>query len=277
MDAIQVNPTTISGEEAAVTSAPEHPARRSADVHIRNVCKAFRTGPDVLPVLDELSLEAHSGDFVAILGPSGSGKSTTLGVLAGLVEPDAGTFDAPPPSELAYVFQNPRLLGWRTVEENLTIARTARRREGRRDFDRSVQEYLAIAGLDRYGRYYPSALSGGMQQRASIARALSVEPSVLLMDEPFSALDELTAREQRSYLAQLWERERPTVLFVTHNVLEALSLATSVVVVSSRPARLLEQITIDLPRPRRLNSPAAMELQQHILGLLGVDDADALT
>jgi ABC-type nitrate/sulfonate/bicarbonate transport system ATPase subunit len=249
---------------------------RSAGVQIRKISKAFKTGETTLDVLDELSLDADSGDFVAILGPSGSGKSTTLGVLAGLVEPDSGTFDAPPPSELAYVFQDPRLLKWRTVEENLEIARAARRRDRPNGFDRTVAEYLDIAGLGDYGRYYPSALSGGMQQRASIARALSVEPSVLLMDEPFSALDELTAREQRAYLSQLWERERPTVLFVTHNVLEAITMATSVVVVSARPARVIEQISIDLPQPRRLNSPKAVELQQHILGLLGVDDADAL-
>lgn len=255
----------------------QHPGSHSAAVKINGISKWFTTGTTELHVLDELSLTAGSGDFVAILGPSGSGKSTTLGVLAGLVEPDAGSFDAPPPSELAYVFQTPRLLPWRTVHENLEIARSTRQRARGRGFERSVDDYLEIAGLADYHRYYPSALSGGMQQRVSIARALSVEPSVLLMDEPFSALDELTAREQRSYLAQLWERERPTVLFVTHNVLEAISLATSIVVVSARPARVITQIDVDLPRPRRLNSTDAVDLQQQILSLLGVDDADALT
>lgn len=258
-------------------TTPRTAGTNSAAVEINGISKWFKTGSTELHVLDELSLTAGSGDFVAILGPSGSGKSTTLGVLAGLVVPDSGTFNAPPPSELAYVFQTPRLLPWRTVHENLEIARRTRKRARGRDYDRTVDDYLAIAGLAEYHRYYPSALSGGMQQRVSIARALSVEPSVLLMDEPFSALDELTAREQRAYLAQLWQKERPTVLFVTHNVLEAIALATSIVVVTTRPASVIAQIDVDLPRPRRLNSVEAVELQQHILSLLGVDDADALT
>jgi NitT/TauT family transport system ATP-binding protein len=260
-----------------LASAPTNNGTLHAErVHLEKVCKSFKVGTSTLPVLHDITLTAEPGSFVAILGPSGSGKSTTLGVLAGLVDADSGHVEAPPPSDLGYVFQTPRLLPWRTVEQNLSIARSARQRQRGRAFEHDVAHYLSLVGLGDNADYYPDALSGGMQQRVSIARALSVEPSVLLMDEPFSALDELTAREQRGYLARLWERERPTVLFVTHNVMEAVTMATSIVVVSTRPATVIEQIAVDLPFPRRLTSPEAVDLQKRIMKLLGVEDVEAL-
>jgi NitT/TauT family transport system ATP-binding protein len=252
------------------------PVSRAGAIHLEGVSKSFPVGRRRLHVLDDVDLRADPGSFVAILGPSGSGKSTTLSILAGLQTADAGSVVAPPPTEMAMVFQNPRLLPWRTVEENIEVARKARGRVRSVPYLQSVAHFLELAELTGYERYYPSALSGGMQQRVSIARALATEPSVLLMDEPFSALDELTARGQRSYLLRLWAAERPTVLFVTHNVMEAITMATSIVVVTSRPARVIEQIPVDLPRPRRLDSPEAVALQRRILGMLGVDDPHSL-
>ncbi|HEX5512458.1 MAG TPA: ABC transporter ATP-binding protein [Actinomycetales bacterium] len=242
-------------------------------VRLSGVSKRFamREGTS-LEVLRDISFEARRGEFVAILGPSGSGKSTLLSILSGLLDVDSGTVDVPPPNEIGYVFQTARLLPWRTVKDNLEITRAARAHPGK-SFQKSVQDYLEAAGLGSYGDFYPAAVSGGMQQRASIARALATEPELLLMDEPFSALDEMTARTQRGFLQDLWLRNRSTVLFVTHNVLEAISLATSIVVVSPRPAQVLEHLEIDVPRPRSLSDPRVGALQEKVLSLLGVDES----
>jgi ABC-type nitrate/sulfonate/bicarbonate transport system ATPase subunit len=225
-----------------------------------------------LQVLADLSLTAERASFVAILGPSGCGKSTILGILSGLLKQDAGIARIPPAHEIAYVFQTARLLPWRTIEQNLEITRAARLRQRGRPYQRSTVDYLKAAGLWEYRAFYPAALSGGMQQRASIARALAVEPTMLLMDEPFSALDELTARTQRAFLLRTWADYRSTIVFVTHNVLEAITLANSIVVISTRPARVLERIEVDIPRPRSLADPRVGSLQARILTLLGVDD-----
>jgi ABC-type nitrate/sulfonate/bicarbonate transport system ATPase subunit len=227
-----------------------------------------------IDVLEELSLTAEQGSFVAILGPSGCGKSTILGILSGLLEHDAGASRLPPAHEIAYVFQTARLLPWRTIEQNLEITRGARIGPRGRAYQRSTADYLHAAGLWEYRSFYPAAISGGMQQRASIARALSVEPAMLLMDEPFSALDELTARTQRTFLLRTWRDYQSTIVFVTHNVLEAITLASSIVVVSARPARVLERIDIDIPRPRSLTDPRVGALQDRILALLGVDESE---
>jgi NitT/TauT family transport system ATP-binding protein len=239
------------------------------------VSKSYRTGNGSIGVLDELSLTVERGAFVAILGPSGCGKSTILGILSGLLPHDAGQSRIPPAHEIAYVFQTARLLPWRTIQQNLDNTRAARRRRRGGDYQRSTTDYLEAAGLWEYRSFYPAAISGGMQQRASIARALSVEPTMLLMDEPFSALDELTARTQRMFLLRTWRDYQSTIIFVTHNVLEAITLASSIVVVSARPARVLERIDVDIPRPRSLADPRVGALQDRILALLGVDDAEA--
>ena len=238
---------------------------------LERVSKSYPTGArGSIDVLADLSLTAERGAFVAILGPSGCGKSTILGILSGLLAHDGGVARIPPAHEIAYVFQTARLLPWRTIEQNLEITRAARLRQRARPYQRSAADYLKAAGLWEYRSFYPSALSGGMQQRASIARALSVEPTMLLMDEPFSALDELTARTQREFLLRTWSDYASTIVFVTHNVLEAITMATSIVVVSARPARVLERIDVDVARPRALTDPRVGALQGRILGLLGV-------
>jgi ABC-type nitrate/sulfonate/bicarbonate transport system ATPase subunit len=241
---------------------------------LEHVSKSYKVGGGSIDVLQDLSLTAEQGAFVAILGPSGCGKSTILGILSGLLEHDAGVARIPPAHEIAYVFQTARLLPWRTIEQNLDITRAARRRQRGRDYQRSTADYLKAAGLSEYRSFYPAAISGGMQQRASIARALSVEPTMLLMDEPFSALDELTARMQRLFLVRTWRDYQSTIIFVTHNVLEAIALASAIVVVSARPARVLDRIEVDIPRPRSVTDPRVGALQDRILALLGVEDAE---
>lgn len=246
---------------------------------LERVSKSYPISGGSIDVLADLSLTAERGSFVAILGPSGCGKSTILGILSGLLGHDAGIARIPPAHEIAYVFQTARLLPWRTIEQNLEITRAARLLRRGRPYQRATADYLKAAGLREYRSFYPAALSGGMQQRASIARALSVEPTMLLMDEPFSALDEFTARTQREFLLRTWRDYQSTIVFVTHNVLEAIALATSIVVVSARPAQVLERIDVDIARPRALTDPRVGALQARILTLLGVeeDEMDAGT
>jgi ABC-type nitrate/sulfonate/bicarbonate transport system ATPase subunit len=244
-------------------------------ITLDNVCKSYDIAAgESLQVLDNISFTVGEGQFVALLGPSGSGKSTLLNILSGLQNPTSGRLDAPAPEEIGFVFQRARLMPWRTVDKNLMITRAARSAGRREPFKQEVSEYLHAAGLTDYAGFYPAALSGGMQQRVSIARALATEPAMLLMDEPFSALDEMTAREQRAFLRDLWLDRRPTVVFVTHNVMEALSLATSVVVLSSRPGRVLDHIVIDAEYPRSLTDPAIEAVYQRVMGLLGVHKSD---
>ena len=240
-----------------------------------SVCKSFDiAGGDSLQVLDDISFSVGDGEFVAVLGPSGSGKSTLLNILSGLQNPTSGLLDAPSPDEIGFVFQRARLLPWRTVEQNLAITRAARAEGRRTPFQRDIADYLAAAGLSDYGGFYPAALSGGMQQRVSIARALATEPAMLLMDEPFSALDEMTARKQRAFLRDLWLKRRSTIVFVTHNVMEAISLATSVIVLSARPGRVLDHIAVDAEHPRSLTDPAVEAVYERVMGLLGVGERD---
>ncbi|MFG1955210.1 ABC transporter ATP-binding protein [Micromonospora sp. NPDC048830] len=245
----------------------------SSAVTLDRVSKTFRMrGGTELPVLRDVSFSAQPGEFVAILGPSGCGKSTILNLVSGIDAASSGVVSAPPAAEIGFVFQSARLLPWRTIRENIDITRKERSRERKTDYRKSTDEYLQIAGLTAYQDFYPAAISGGMQQRASLARALSTEPSVLVMDEPFSALDELTARTQRAFLQRTWLDNRTTVLFVTHNVTEALTLASKIVVVGNRPAGVLECLDVDIPHPRKLSDPRVSALEQKILKLLGVGD-----
>ncbi|MDV6269298.1 MULTISPECIES: ABC transporter ATP-binding protein [Rhodococcus] len=244
-------------------------------IALENVCKSYDiAGGESLTVLDNISFTVGEGDFVAVVGPSGSGKSTLLNILSGLQNPTNGSLEAPAPEEIGFVFQRARLLPWRTVEKNLSITREARAANRREPFKQGVGDYLEAVGLSDYADFYPAALSGGMQQRVSIARALATEPAMLLMDEPFSALDEMTARTQRAFLRDLWLERRPTVMFVTHNVMEAISLATSVVVLSSRPGRVLDHIVIDAEYPRSLTDPAVEAVHERVMELLGVPASD---
>lgn len=245
-----------------------------ARVEIQELSKTFRRRDgSLLPVLDRVSLTADDGQFVCILGPSGSGKSTTLHILAQLVAPDSGTIRVDGDVDYrrvtyGYVFQRPRLLNWRTVRQNLYFALSASSTP--RDlWQRRAEHYLQLVGLDQFADEYPLQLSGGMQQRVAIARALVIEPDVLLMDEPFSSLDELTARHMRVELLKIWQQERRTIFFVTHNALEAAYLSDRVYVVSARPATVIQEVAVDLPRPRDIDDLALIPIQRGILSALG--------
>ncbi len=207
--------------------------------------------------LQGIELEIPEGEFVSLIGPSGCGKSTLLRIVADLIEPTSGTVavngkparQARTDRDYGIVFQDPVLYDWRTVAKNvalpLEMARWPRQKRNER-----VQEMLALVELQGFENHRPWQLSGGMQQRVSIARALSFDPPLLLMDEPFGALDEMTRERLNMELLSIWEASGSTIVFVTHSIAEAVFLSTRVVVMSPRPGRISEVIPIDLPRPR---------------------------
>ncbi|MEI7447145.1 MAG: ABC transporter ATP-binding protein [Burkholderiales bacterium] len=209
-------------------------------------------------IYDRLDFTVARGEFVCLLGPSGCGKSTALRLVGDLIPPDGGSVrvDGRAPaeawSEVAFVFQSPRLAPWRDVLSNVLLG--AELRFGRAEAARReplAREMLAMVGLAGSAAKYPSMLSGGERQRVAIARALVVEPSIVLMDEPFSALDPNTRRRLRAEIERIWQRTGRTVLFVTHDIDEALTLADRIVLLSGKPTRVLETVTVDAPRPRR--------------------------
>jgi len=231
-----------------------------------------------LPVLRDLSFAVDRQEFCCLVGPSGCGKSTILNIVAGLIAPDGGevlgdgaTLDARR-ARFGYVFQKPRLLNWRTVLDNVRfVLRAAGVAES--EAAARARHYLHLVGLGHFVDEFPLALSGGMQQRVAIARALAIEPDLLLMDEPFSHLDELTARTLRAELLRIWQRARTPVIFVTHNALEAVYLADRVIVLSGRPTTLVKELTVALSRDREMEDPQLMSLHRVILNSLGVIDA----
>jgi ABC-type nitrate/sulfonate/bicarbonate transport system ATPase subunit len=242
---------------------------------MRGVDKRFaRAGGGVLDVLDRLDLTVEAHGFVCLVGPSGAGKSTVLNLFAGLLAPDAGVILAdgrpfdPARHRIGYVFQKPRLLNWRSVRANVEFALEAtgipRGQRGSR-----ARDVLALVGLDQFADEYPLALSGGMQQRVAIARALAIEPDVLLMDEPFSHLDELTARGQRRELLRFRDKIEASVVFVTHNALEAVYLGDRVCVLSPRPSRIVAEFPIEAPRTRGLDDPSLLAIGRDVLRALG--------
>ena len=210
------------------------------------------------PIYDRLDFSVAKGEFVCLLGPSGCGKSTSLRLVGDLLEPDGGTVrvDGRAPrdawDQVAFVFQSPRLAPWRNALANVLLGVELRfgRAEARRR-EPMARELLALVGLADSAGKYPSMLSGGERQRVAIARALAVEPSIVLMDEPFSALDPNTRRRLRAEIERIWQRTGRTVLFVTHDIDEALTLADRIVLLSNKPTRVLEIVAVDAPRPRR--------------------------
>jgi ABC-type nitrate/sulfonate/bicarbonate transport system ATPase subunit len=244
---------------------------------MRGVRKRFtRAGGGVLDVLDGLDLTVEPHGFVCLVGPSGAGKSTVLNLLAGLLVPDAGAILAdglpfdPARGRIGYVFQKPRLLNWRSVRANVEFALDAAGLPRGERLSRT-RDVLALVGLDQFADEYPLALSGGMQQRVAIARALAIEPDVLLMDEPFSHLDELTARAQRRELLRFRDKIAASVVFVTHNALEAVYLGDRVCVLSPRPSRIVAEFPIEAPRTRGLDDPSLLAIGRDVLRALGAE------
>jgi sulfonate transport system ATP-binding protein len=216
-------------------------------------------------VLDDLDLEIGAGEFVALLGRSGSGKSTLLRGLAGLEPVEQGTIDVR--GRISVAFQEPRLLPWKPVATNVELALERETRGGRSERTRRAREVLAEVGLGDKGRVWPRTLSGGQAQRVSLARALAPEPDLMLLDEPFSALDALTRMEMHRLVLRLWEHHRPGILLVTHDVDEALLLADRVLVLAD--GRLAHQAEIRAPRPR--HHPDLTARRVELLTAVGVD------
>lgn len=228
-----------------------------AAVSAEGVRKTY-AGERGLLALQEVSLDIRPGEFVSILGPSGCGKSTLLRCVAGLENISAGELRVQgrpvkgPPDDIGMVFQRDALLEWRSVEKNVLLPIEFKKKRVA-DYRAKVEHLLDMTGLTDFAGSYPSELSGGMRQRASICRALIDDPALLLMDEPFGALDALTRDQMNVELQRIWMETRNTVLFVTHGIAEAVFLADRVVVLSPRPGRIVEILAIDLPRPRKLS------------------------
>lgn len=219
-----------------------------------------------------LDFEVRDGEFLCILGPSGCGKSTSLRIIGDLLETDAGTTEVlgRPPRDawphLAYVFQSPRLVPWRNATGNVVLGMQLRfDRMAKRDMEARARELLELVGLGADLDKYPRALSGGERQRVAIARALSVDPRIVLMDEPFSALDVNTRRRLRSEIVSIWRRTEKTIVFVTHDVDEALVLADRILLFSGKPTRVLDTIEITQPRPRDLDASPVLRAHRERL------------
>ena len=214
-------------------------------------------GDRAIVALENVSLDIAEGQFVSVLGPSGCGKSTFLRCIAGLEPVTGGSLHVHgrqvdgPPDNLGMVFQRDALLDWRTIEQNIMLP-IEFAKKSRTDAVQRMAQLLEMVGLTQFGDRYPSELSGGMRQRAAICRALIDSPSVLLMDEPFGALDALTRDQMNVEIQRIWRNIRNTCVFVTHSITEAVFLADRVVVLSPRPGRIVETVDIDLPRPRKL-------------------------
>jgi NitT/TauT family transport system ATP-binding protein len=222
-------------------------------VSIRRVSKQFSNG--TLAVRD-VDLELYRGEFVSLLGPSGCGKSTLLRMISRLGAPSAGEIVWPGDHggeaarhELGFVFQEPTLMPWATARGNVMIPLTLKG-VARREAEATAEAMLARVGLDKFAGSYPRELSGGMKMRVSIARALVTEPEILLMDEPFAALDEITRHKLNDDLLALWERQRFTAVFVTHSVFESVYLSQRIVVMAARPGRVIADLEVDAPYPR---------------------------
>lgn len=234
-----------------------------ANVTVTDLLKVFGTPTGPQTVIDHLTFEIADRSFVSLVGPSGCGKTTLLNIIAGIEPASSGTVTVGSPgrqAKLAYVFQEPRLLPWRSIFDNLMYVQRTRDDAAKQ----RVHEALQRVGLGHAEKKWPGQLSGGQQQRVGIARALSIEPDVLLMDEPFSHLDAITARGLREHLQELWAQTRKTVVFVTHDVSEAAELSDRILMLAPG-GTIHEDIPVDLPRPRKASNTEVAVLESSIL------------
>ncbi|MBN1547860.1 MAG: ABC transporter ATP-binding protein [Syntrophaceae bacterium] len=244
-----------------------------AKIEIRNVSKVFGKGAKSVVALDDVNLEIPENKFTTIVGPSGCGKSTLLYMLAGFEKPSGGEIlldgkliDKPAPDR-GFVFQDFALFPWRTVLGNVTFGLTTNGRS-KKEAKEIAMEYINLVNLSGFEHAYPHTLSGGMKQRVAIARALAYDPEVLLMDEPFGALDAQTRKYMQKELVDIWDKLNKTVVFVTHSVIEAVHLSDIIVVLTARPGKVKGIISADIPRPRKSTNDDFLAIRKHTLDLL---------
>jgi len=293
---VAILPPTASERSSTQDVGQEHSSRHvdpngihartrvGARIDVQHVSHHFDLKGTELPVLDNMSFTVAPGEFVALLGPSGCGKSTLLRFVAGLEAPSQGQLLAdgvritePSPSRVV-VFQDPTLYPWRTVRGNVALGPEARRQKALAkkqgipdDSEQRIDAALQLVGLSAFANAYPHQLSGGMAQRVALARALVNDPSLLVLDEPFGKLDSLTRIRMQGELAKLWQDAGFSVLLVTHDVEEALLLATRVIVLSERPAHILSVVENDLPYPRHRDNAKLVALRKQVLTQLGLN------
>ena len=243
---------------------------RSGFIEVRDLKVSYDGHHEALSSVD---MTVGETEFVAVLGPSGCGKSTMLQVLSGLLQPVSGTatiaghdvtVKGSNRPRVGYVFQDHRLLPWRTVGQNIELVLAAAGIPPS-EWEQRIDRHLSMLHIGGYRDAWPMRLSGGQRQRVSIARALAIDPAVVLMDEPFSTLDEVTARLMRQQLVELWQESGHAIVFVTHSIREAVYLADRIVILTKGPATLLEEVVVDIPRPRRYEDAALTELEASIV------------
>jgi NitT/TauT family transport system ATP-binding protein len=259
----------MAGEERDLTN---HDDSRPVRVRCDNVKKIFNTRNGEMVALNGVTLDIHDNEFVCVVGPSGCGKSTLLNIIAGLLEPTSGTVLCDDKevtgtgTERGVVFQQYALFPWLTVKKNVMFALEMRGIKGKAAEDEAMK-YLEMVQLEKFANHYPKELSGGMKQRVAIARAYAAEPEVLLMDEPFGALDAQTRTQLQSELLETWQTQKKTCFFITHDVEEAIILAQTVIIMSARPGRIRDIVKIDIPYPRTQETkmtPEFMALKNEI-------------
>ena len=251
---------------------------RMPHISIRGLSHEYGTNDARVTALTDIELDIDKGEFVSIIGPSGCGKTTLLRIVGGLLTPTLGTvlIDGATPGEarrqrlFGAVFQDAALLPWRTSAENVKLSIQLRGPAENDDRRREVDDLLEMVKLDGFHDTYPFQLSGGMRQRVALARALAARPRIILMDEPFGSLDEITRTDMGYELLRIWESRPTTVLFVTHSVAEAVMLSDRVVVLSPRPGEIVDVVDIDLPRPRTQSDEESQEFMEHLALVRGL-------
>lgn len=258
----------MSAEPIAI--APRTAAAKLQAEHVR---MTFTRDGKSTPVLDDITLDVSEGEFVCLVGPSGCGKSTLLNTMAGFLSPTGGTVRIDgelvrgPDRRRIFVFQERGVFPWLTVQGNIGFG-LAKLPHAERD--QRIAHYIKMVGLQGFEEAYPAELSGGMKQRLEVARALAVDPDMLYLDEPFGALDSITRLTMRVELLRIWQAERKTIVFVTHDIDEAVQLADRIVVLSARPATIQQVVSIDIAHPRDISSPHYLQLRDGILQQIGL-------
>ena len=249
------------------------PPATATKLSVDSLSMTFTRDGKSTPVLEDINLGVREGEFICLLGPSGCGKSTLLNTMAGFLQPTSGAIRIDgepvtgPDARRIFVFQERGVFPWLTVQGNIGFGLSKLPREER---DHRIAHYIKMVGLEGFEQSYPNELSGGMKQRLEVARALAVNPDMLFLDEPFGALDSITRLIMRGELLRIWQAERKTIIFVTHDIDEAVQLADRVVVLSARPASIQQIVNIDIPHPRDISSPHYLALRDGIFQQIGL-------